>query len=303
MRTGKALLTAIALLSASAAWAQETPRQINITQGSQPGWIPSEELESEVLAAWASYYAYLDMGEYEAAHAMLSEELQSQWPLEAFVQEQERARAERGAVNIRKPMEINWTNNSPAAPTRGLYVAIDTDAQFDKARRFCGFTILHRPEGADQFRIARIEENVLSDAAAEQIASGHSAITPELIWHLVARNCPNYEPAELPESINEGTGFSSVSAARQHVEALPEIETATENGWTVISDLHGMTAWSFSPEGSPYHPSVIKRSIRNAPDGTAKLDMAMRCEASKPACDALFVEMAARNGLLPVTFE
>ncbi len=303
MKYYKALLAAIALLTGSAGWAQDTLREVNITQGSQPGWIPSEELESEVLAAWGRYYAYLDEGEYEAAHAMLSEVLQSQWPLERFVPDQENARAERGVVNFRKPLAINWTNNSATAPTRGIYVAVDTDAQFEKAQRFCGYTILHRPEGAQQFRIARIEENVLSDTAAEQIAANNSAMMPDLIWHLVSRNCPNYEPAELPESINEGTGFASVSAARQQVDALPDTEIVTENGWTVISDLEEMTAWSFSPEGSPYHPSVIKRSIRNTEQGTAKMDLSMRCEASKPVCDALFVEMATKNGLLPVTFE
>lgn len=305
IHVGKARYALLAALLGAAfpvaAQPDEPRREVNITQDSEPGWIPSEELEAAALRAWAEYL--LDAEQYEAAYAMLSSGLREMWPFEKFRADKQATKADIGSKLFRRPLKITWTKGGAAAPDGGTYAAIDTDAQFEGADRFCGYTIMHRPKDSDRFDVARIEENILSNASAEQFAANNSIETPDVIWNLVSRTCPNYVPPELPESVNKGSGFASVAEARAAVDALANTKIGSENGWTVISDDASLTVCSFSPEGSPFHPSLVRRSIIAADEGSSRMKMTVLCENTKRRCDALYAEMAARNGLLPISTE
>ncbi|MEY4838073.1 MAG: hypothetical protein RLZZ475_1932 [Pseudomonadota bacterium] len=302
MKAGIAAL-ALALCIASPMIAQNAPREVNITQGSTPGWIPSEALEAEALATWQRFNALVEAGDYDAAHAMMGEGMRAQYPLERFREDRRQAAAARGALVSRNLVKLTWTKDGPGVPYPGTFVAIDASAAFAKADRMCGYTILHQAPGADGFTISRFEENVLDNEAFAQIAGQHSPLQALLVWRLLARNCPNYTPEPLPDTLAEGIEYGSVAEARAAVSVREGVKTRTENGWTVIMDQASYSIWSFAPEGAPTYPAVIKRWVEPTGKDTSRASMAMRCEAGKRACDALFDEMALRNGFTPVSLE
>jgi hypothetical protein len=294
---------ALALSVGTAVTAQQTPREVNITQGSTPGWIPSEELEAEALAAWQRFNALVEAGDYDAAHAMIGEGLRAKYPLERFREDRRQSAADRGALVSRNLVRITWTKDAPGVPYPGTFVAIDASAAFAKADRMCGYTILHQAPGAKGFKVTRFEENVMGNANFAQIAASHSELQAMLVWRMLARNCPNYVPEPLPDTLAEGIEYGSVAEARAAVSAREGIETKIENGWTVIAHQPSYSVWSFAPKGAPTYPAVIKRWVEPAGEKGSRAMMAMRCEANKRACDALFDEMALRNGFTQAAFE
>lgn len=293
----------LTLLMAVPALAQGGPREVNVTQGSQAGWIPSEELEAQALATWRQFYALVEAGDYDAAHAMMGDSFRAQYPLDRFRSDRAEARAQRGAQIARDLVKITWTKDSPAVPFPGTFVAIDASARFEAADRFCGYTILHLAPGAAAFTVIRYEENLLDNAAFAQIAAQNSELQALLVWRLLARNCPNYTPPPLPEVLADGIEYGSVVEARAAVGARAGIETKIENGWTIIADEASLSVWSFAPEGAPTYPTVIKRWVEPVGENASRAYMAMRCDSHKQACDALFDEMALRNGFTPVSME
>lgn len=288
--------------------AQEAPsepmREVNITQGSEPGWIPSEALEAEAVAAWESYFALLGAQDYDAAHAMLSASFRETYSLDAFREEQRAARERNGRQVSREPFRLTWTRNAPGQPEPGTYVAIDNIARFERAERHCGYVVLHRAPGADRFTVSRVEDNMMDDASAAMLAENHSPLQRDLVWHLLARNCPGYTPPPLAEeAVAGGIEAGDIPALQRDLAARDGIESWTENGWTIIAEEASYTVWSFAPEDSPAHPTVIRRrAVPTGPD-TSRLEMGMRCGGEKALCDAIFTEMALANGFIPVALE
>lgn len=293
----------LALLLGAPAVAEDAPREVNITQGSTPGWIPTAQLEAEALATWRRFNDLVDAGDYDAAHAMMGEGLRTKYALAQFRSDRAETAAERGALVSRDAIKITWTKDAPGVPYPGTFVAIDATAAFAKADRFCGYTILHRAPGADGFTITRFEENLLRNISFDQIAERHSELQAVLVWRMMARNCPNYVPEPLPGSLADGIEYASVAEARAGVLARAGIETKVENGWTIIADKASLSIWSFAPEGAPSYPAVIKRWVEPVGETASRAFMAMRCDADKRVCDALFDEMARRNGFTQAAFE
>jgi hypothetical protein len=293
----------LALLGAGPALGHESQREVNITQGSEAGWLPGEALEAMALATWSRFNALIESGDYDVAYAMMGEGFRAQYPLAQFRSDRAEVRASRGAVITRSIVKLTWTKDSPAVPYPGTYLAIDASARFAEADRFCGYTILHLAPDAQEFTVMRFEENLLANASFEQIAAQNSEVQALLVWRLLARNCPNYSPDPLPETVAEGIEYASVAEARASVAARAGIETWMENGWTIISDEASLSVWSFAPEGDPTYPSVIKRWVEPTGESTSRMSMAIRCGGDKLICDDLFDEMALRNGFTPVSIE
>lgn len=293
----------LALFIAVPAGAQESLREVNITQGSEAGWIPSAEQEQEALATWRRFNNLVDAGEYDAAYAMLGKGFQAQYPLAQFRSDRVQASADRGPLISRDLLKITWTKDSPAVPYPGTFVAIDASAMFEAVDRSCGYTILHRAPDADSFEVTRFEENLLDNATFAYLTDNNSELQALLVWRLVARNCPNYSPQPLPETLADGIEYGSVAEAYAAVTARAGIETKTENGWTVIAGEASLSVWSFAPKGAPTYPAVIKRWVESAEENASRASMAMRCDADKRVCDALFEEMALRNGFTPVSLD
>ena len=145
-RTAAALVLAVmgALFGVGPVLAQapQVIREVNITQGSEAGWIPSEELEAQALATWRQFYALVDAGEDDAAYAMMSDEFRAIYPLARFRSDRAEARAWQGALITRDLVKLTWTKDSPAFPKQGIYLAIDASARFAEVDRFCGYTML-----------------------------------------------------------------------------------------------------------------------------------------------------------------
>lgn len=283
--------------------APEGTREVNITQGSESGWIPSEELEAQALAAWQRFYALVEAGDDDAAYAMMSEGFRAQYPLDEFRSARIKARADRGGLVARNFIKLTWTKDSPAVPSPGIYAAIDASATFAAVDRFCGYTIMYLAPGAQDFTVMRFQEVFFDNAAFAQIAAQNSELQALLVWRLVARNCPNYTPPPLPEVLADGIEYGSVAEARAAVAARPGIETRTENGWTILIDEARYTVWSFAPEGAPTYPAVIKRWVEPTGENTSRMFMAIQCGGDKTDCDALFDEMALKNGFTPVSLQ
>jgi hypothetical protein len=68
----------------------------------------------------------------------------------------------------------------------------------------------------------------------------------------------------------------------------------TQQGWTIANDSAAMAIWSFAPADNAAYPAAVKRQIENR-DGGTFINMSVRCEASKAACDDLVRSFQALN--------
>lgn len=98
----------------------------------------------------------------------------------------------------------------------------------------------------------------------------------------------------LQETDQSTIGFPSVEAAMTALKARKDVSFSTQAGWTIAADPSGPTLWSFPPKGHAAYPSAVKRQIENRPDG-AYVNMGVRCDASKNACDDLVRSFEALN--------
>lgn len=298
-----ALVGALVLFPPVASIAQDASREVNITAGSTPGWIPSEELEREAKATFEQYFKLLAAEDYAAAHAMMGTGLQAMLPLEEFTSQERTSNQDWGRTVSRKITKITWTKDASSTPQPGTYVALDMTARFANVDRHCGYMILYQAPDADGFVVVRTENTVLDNRAAKSIAEANSQLQMELVWRIVARSCPNYEAPELPGSLSDGIEYTTVSEAKSALEQKEGIQTKQENGWTIIADRANYAVWSFAPSGDPTYPSVLKRWVKPVGPESSEMSIGLLCEVEKPICDSLFEEMALINGFIPISME
>jgi hypothetical protein len=91
-------------------------------------------------------------------------------------------------------------------------------------------------------------------------------------------------PPPLREDPDSSVGYPSVAAALAALKSRPDLSSFLDNGWTIIVDKKTRTIWSFSPSRDPSHPTVVKRQVVSAGNGS-ELKMTVLCESSKTACD------------------
>lgn len=116
------------------------------------------------------------------------------------------------------------------------------------------------------------------------------AVAGLLLWGAVAAQpAPPAPPASAPP-----IGHASVDEALAALSARDGNGTiVTHNdGWTIVAEPQAAAQWSFTPEGHPAHPAVVRRIIRRGP-GTVDVQTTMLCEAPAPACAALQAEFEA----------
>jgi hypothetical protein len=89
-----------------------------------------------------------------------------------------------------------------------------------------------------------------------------------------------------------GIGYGTVADARKAAMALPDAKKSEQQGWLIVEQMP--VIWSFTPVGHEAHPAAIKRTVVQR-DGRIDLDMAVLCEAPKPACDHLVADFKAMN--------
>jgi hypothetical protein len=184
-----ALILALTLPAAIVS-AQTAPRMVNVTTDSAPGWIPSEDLERQALAAMNAYFSAVDSGRFRDAFGAMAPLSQSSTPYADFEKRSADFRNEAGAPIRRRVMTITWTKDPANAPIPGTYVAIDISARYVKIARQCGYIVLYQAPSGGSFRVMRTENNYLSDAAAAKMTPAEV----DRAWQEATAYCPNYSP-------------------------------------------------------------------------------------------------------------
>ena len=169
------------------------PRVVNVTTDSAPGWIPSEALEAEAGRAVQSYFRAFDKGDDRALWNFASDGLQSLTSFSQFESANKRMRSDLGRLKRFVVLRVTWTKDPAEAPAPGIYVAIDVAGQFSKSKRHCGYLVLYKAAPDDAFRLARIENNFMTDAMAKKITADKSTAEVTRLWSVLSANCPNYQ--------------------------------------------------------------------------------------------------------------
>lgn len=86
--------------------------------------------------------------------------------------------------------------------------------------------------------------------------------------------------------------YPTVAAALEGLRAKAGVSVRNESGFTVVQDSAAMTIWTFTPAGHAAHPAVVRRAIVQRGNDIF-VDMQVKCEAAKPACDTLTAEFQA----------
>jgi hypothetical protein len=291
------LAIALLALTPALAWAADAPRprEVNVTSDSAPGWVPTVEDEQAAETALARFLAADDAGRDTEAYAAIIPFSGQDTP-EAYVVRRTNFRKSAGPVRAHRVVKVTWTKDPPASQGKaGVYVAMDLVHRYAEVDRDCGYIVLYRPPAGGGFRVARVEENILDNAAARVIARDKGEAAVDAVWAKLSARCPNYPRAmtsadirgggPLPES-PRATDYPSVSAALAALKAKPGVTVRTENGWTIADDSAALTVWSFAPPGDPAYPSVVKRWVTQE-NGAVNMQMSVQCEATKSPCDDL----------------
>jgi hypothetical protein len=89
-------------------------------------------------------------------------------------------------------------------------------------------------------------------------------------------------------------GYPTVAAALEGVRARSGVQVSNQGGFTVITEPATQTLWTFTPAGHPAHPAAVRRAVVKEGDDIF-IEMDVKCEAAKPACDALVAEFHTLN--------
>jgi hypothetical protein len=168
---------------------QSDYRVVNVTLGSEPGWIPSIQLEQEARSVASQYLRALDEGKYDYARSLQGDGLKAIWPENRFRTDSKQSKKKNGALLTLNIRAINWTKDSASAPSPGLYVAIDLENKYTLASRHCGFIILFKRTQSDSFKVVRSENTYMNDKTAKSFG----ADAPN-VWRRVSAVCPGYAP-------------------------------------------------------------------------------------------------------------
>lgn len=93
--------------------------------------------------------------------------------------------------------------------------------------------------------------------------------------------------------------YATPDAALTALRALPQVRERQDNDWVVLQDLQGQVFWSVTLPGNGWHPSIVRRQLREQ-QGEVSVDMQVRCGAAKDDCDRLVQVFQANNEHLRV---
>lgn len=88
--------------------------------------------------------------------------------------------------------------------------------------------------------------------------------------------------------------YATPDAALTALRALPQVRERQDNDWVVLHDLQGQVFWSVTLPGNGWHPSIVRRQLREQ-QGEVRVDMQVRCGADKDDCDRLVQVFQASN--------
>jgi hypothetical protein len=82
--------------------------------------------------------------------------------------------------------------------------------------------------------------------------------------------------------------YPSVAAVLAELRADPDAKFETQDGWIVVASVErgNPVLWSFTPEGHPAHPAVVKRAALES-KGTGFVELTTLCEGPEAECKKL----------------
>ena len=101
-------------------------------------------------------------------------------------------------------------------------------------------------------------------------------------------NPPSPSPAKVE------IGYASPAAALAALREKPGVKIREENDWYVANDPNEKAFWSITQPAHPAHPTAVKRVLVDGPGGI-HLAMAVKCGASKSACDQVVFQFKQIN--------
>jgi hypothetical protein len=90
--------------------------------------------------------------------------------------------------------------------------------------------------------------------------------------------------------------FPSVGAVLEALRSDSRAKFERQAGWIVVATVErgNPVLWSFTPDGHPAHPSVVKRTALEQ-KGTGYVELATLCEAPEPDCARLLEDFKQIN--------
>jgi hypothetical protein len=115
-----------------------------------------------------------------------------------------------------------------------------------------------------------------------------------LISLLFVSATANAQLGPLPEVERSSIEYESTAEALAALRSKPGVEMTVQGNWTIAYEPRRHVIWSFAPTEHPAYPAVVKRAIVEK-DGSMVVEMAVKCQASKAACDDLVREFIRLN--------
>ena len=107
--------------------------------------------------------------------------------------------------------------------------------------------------------------------------------------HLMAVCAQDTTPSK-----SSALGYPNAPAALEALRRKPGVSISVQSGWTIATDRSAYAIWSFTPQGHPAHPSVVRRTVFEK-DGSVHVRTNVLCKAAKPTCDNLVADFNHLN--------
>ena len=90
--------------------------------------------------------------------------------------------------------------------------------------------------------------------------------------------------------------YGSVAAILAALQANPDARFEMQDGWTIVTSVErgNPVLWSFTPEGHPAHPAVVKRTALEK-KGTGFVELTTFCEGPEAECKVLLEQFKQIN--------
>lgn len=236
-------------------------------------YTPTAAETAEIDRLTGAYYRAIDAGQYEAAYAMQTPELQATMAFAEWRDLLRETEASVGRPLSRQRTKVTWYLDPPNSPQPGLYVAVDFASSYAKAPQAGEYVVWFRGRDDWSFRLMRHEQTSVLDTKLKTLPA----------------------PEPLPETPGNSIAYATVEEARNDLTSRKDVEIRPmEDGWLVVNVPSDNAVWSFAPPGHPAYPAAVKRFVFER-DGSVMMAMSALCQAAKEPCDALMREFQELN--------
>lgn len=146
----------------------------------QGSWTPSEQQKLNVNLATQQYFSHVERGNFAAAYAMLSKDMQQSISLERWSIRRAEFNARMGEMVERKIRNITWGQEPVVVAPPKVFAAVDYSGKFRNADIQCG-KLFWQQQNDGSFKLVREMENSIdkktqSQMTSEQLAAARKTI-------------------------------------------------------------------------------------------------------------------------------